>query len=81
MTPFPNIRFNNISAINRIIPPPCLFSVLIIPFPKITPNDEEVTGVINKVRNPPFCLFLIHFLPFQHHHQSIDLNFLVILRF
>ena len=37
------ICFNNISAINRIIPPPCLFSVLITRFAKITPNDEEVT--------------------------------------
>ena len=66
------------------------------PFPDIVFISEEATGCINEdaigainetaigsiiaPRNPP-SHFLFHVLQFQQHHQLINLNLLVTLRF
>ena len=48
VTLFPSILFNNMSAINGIVPNSCLFSVSLTHFPKIPPNNEEAISAINE---------------------------------
>lgn len=48
VTPFANIRFNNIGAINGIILPSCYFCVSLTPFPKIPPNNKKAIGAMKQ---------------------------------